>query len=189
MKKTALIIALSVITTVGFSQTKPVAKPAPKSSNNATQPATSKPNGEAAGTEKIAKPASTQGNAAAPETNPIDKSKAIASELITSLLKSDNKVIDKEQLNSAVSLIGGANNNDELYNAMRMIIESTPSEAYKSGNAEAGRQMSGNFNSDLELGGFNSLLLKWEMLLNPTCFDAAWKTNSVKWKKQIQGTK
>jgi hypothetical protein len=189
MKKTVLIIGISLIATVGFSQTKPAAKPAPKSSNNATQPATSKPNGEAAGTEKIAKPASMQGNAAAPETNPIDKSKAIASELIASLAKSDNNIFDKEQLRNALSLIAGANNSEELINAMRSTIESAPAEAYKSGNAEAGRQMSGNFNSDLELGGFNSLLLKWEMLLNPTCFDAAWKTNSVKWKKQIQGTK
>jgi hypothetical protein len=189
MKKTLLIACLSVMTTAGFSQTKPAAKPAPKPSNNATQPAASKPNGESAATEKIAKPADSQVNAAAPEANPIDKSKAIASELLMSIMKSENKAFEKEQLNNAITTIEGANNNDELFNAFRFILESTPGEAYKSGNAEAGRQMVGNFNSDLELSSFNSLLMKWEMLLNPTCFDAAWKTNSVKWKKQIQGTK
>jgi hypothetical protein len=187
MKKTLFIASLCLITTLGYSQTKTPAKTAPKSNNNVVNPALSKPNGSVAGSEKIAKPASSQG--AAPETNPIDNSKALASELLNSLLRSENKAIDKEQLGSTISLIGGANNNDELYNAMRMIIESTPAEAYKSGNAEAGRQIAGNFNSDLELGGFNSLLMKWEMLLNPTCYAAAWKTNSVKWKKQIQGTK
>jgi hypothetical protein len=171
MKKTLLIACLSVMTTVGFSQSKPAAKPAPKPSNKTTQPA------------------NTQGNAAAPEANPIDNSKALAGELLTSILKSESKTFDKEQLKNSVSMIAGANNNDELINAMRSVIESAPAEAYKSGNVEAGRQMTANFNGELELGGFNSLLLKWEMLLNPTCFDAAWKTNSVKWKKQIQGTK
>ena len=189
MKKTLLIACLSVMTTAGFSQTKPAAKPAPKPSNNATQPANSKPAGEASSSEKIAKPANSQGSSAAPEANPIDNSKAIASELLMSLTKSDSKTIDKDQLNSAMSMVANANNTDELYNAVRQVIESTPASAYKSNNADAGRQMSGNFNGDLELAGFNSLLMKWEMLLNPTCFDAAWKTNSVKWKKQIQGTK
>jgi hypothetical protein len=188
MKKTVLIICLSAITTFGFSQTKTPTK-APKSNNNATQPASSKPAGAASGSEKLAKPANSEGNSAAPETNPIDNSKAIANELITALLKSENKLIDKEQLSSAATMVASANNNEELYNALRMIIESAPAGVYKSGNVEAGRQMAGNFNSDLELGSFNSLLLKWEMLLNPICFDASWKTSEAKWKKQIQGIK
>ena len=189
MKKTLLITCLSLITTIGFSQTKIPTKAAPKSNNNATQPASNKPAGAASGSEKFAKPADSQGNSAAPETNPIDNSKVIAIDLINALLKSESKLMDKEQLSSAATMIASANNNDELYNALRMVIESAPAGVYKSGNVDAGRQMAGNFNSDLELGSFNSLLLKWEMLLNPVCFDAAWKTNEAKWKKQIQGTK
>lgn len=189
MKKTALIICLSAITTFGFSQTKPAGKTAPKPSSNATQPASNKPAGAASGSEKLTKPADSQGNSAAPETNPIDNSKVIATDLLNALLKSESKLMDKEQLSSALSMVASANNTDELYNALRMVIESAPAGVYKSGNVDAGRQMAGNFNSDLELGSFNSLLLKWEMLLNPVCFDAAWKTNEAKWKKQIQGTK
>ena len=189
MKKTLLIICLSVIATLGFSQTKTPSKAAPKATNNTAQPAKPKPDATAPGSEKVAIPASTSAGSATPVTSPIDNSKALANDLLYSLQKSENKLMDKEQLSVALTMLASASNNEELYNTIRMIIESAPAGVYKSGNVEAGRQMAGNFNSDLELASFNSLLLKWEMLLNPICFDAAWKTNEVKWKKQIQGTK
>lgn len=187
MKKTVLIVCLSAITTFGFSQTKTPAKPAPKASNNAAQPAATKPSGVSAASEKIATPASEgQG---APTVNPIEKSKVIAIDLFTAIVKSSNRAIDKDALNAAIATIGSSTNKDDLFNAVRMIVESAPGEAYKTGNLEAGRQISGNFNSDLELDGFNSIIMKWESLVKPECFEDAWKTNEVKWKKQIQGTK
>ena len=193
MKKILLIACLTVITTVSFSQTKtqtkPQAKPAAKPTNNAVQPAAAKPSGEGTGSEKIEKPANAEGSGSAATANPLDKSKSVAIQLLSSMAKADNKVMDKDMLNGAVAAISSSGNTDDLINNTRMVLESAPAEAYKSGNADAGRQMAGNFNSDLELNSFNSLLLKWESLLNPSCFDASWKVNEVKWKKEISGTK
>jgi len=48
--------------------------------------------------------------------------------------------------------------------------------------------MTGDFTLDVDYPGFNSLIMKWEMLLKPECFDAVWKTNEANWKKDIQAT-
>lgn len=186
MKKTILIACLNLIAVAGFAQTKSPVKAAPKSNSNSPQKVVAAPSGTSSNSEKIVKQSTTEGNAAGPEVNPMDKSKAIVGDLLTSLIKSESKIFDKELLGSTSSVVATANNTDEFYNAIRTLIESAPADVYKSGNAEAGRQIAGSLNGDTELTGFNSLILKWEMLLNPTCFDAEWKTNEVKWKKQIQ---
>ena len=109
-------------------------------------------------------------------------------QLIQSLSKSESTLISKDVLNEAMKMITEGNDIEALFTVFRIVMKATPDQAYKSNNAEAGRQMTGEFTLDVDYPAFNSLIMKWEMLLKPECFDAAWKTNEAKWKKDIQAT-
>ena len=188
MKNTLFIGSLCLITTLGYTQTTPTNNSAPKPQENVLQPIVEKKAEVIAPADKKAKQNKNKAKAAAPKTDQLKKSKGIALQLIQSLLKSDSRLISKEVLADATRMITESSDKEGLFNVFRIVMKATPDQAYKSYNSEAGRLMTGEFAQDVEYAGFNSLIMKWEMLLNPECFDSAWKTNEVKWKKDIQAT-
>jgi hypothetical protein len=188
MKKTLFIATLCLVTTFGYSQTTPENGTAPKQNENVLQPIVEKKTEVNAPTDKKAKQNKNKVKAAPPKTDQLKKSKGIALQLIQSLLKSDSRLISKDVLTDATKMITESSDKEGLFNVFRIVMKATPDQAYKSYNAEAGRLMTGEFTQDIEYAGFNSLIMKWEMLLNPECFDAAWSTNEAKWKKDIQVT-
>jgi hypothetical protein len=188
MKKTLFIASLCLITTLGYSQTSPTDNSAPKKEENVLQPIVQKKTEVASPSDKKAKQNKTKVKATVPKGEQLKKSKAISMQLIQSLSKSESTLISKDVLNEAMKMITEGNDIEALFTVFRIVMKATPDQAYKSNNAEAGRQMTGEFTLDVDYPGFNSLIMKWEMLLKPECFDAAWKTNEAKWKKDIQAT-
>ena len=188
MKKTLFIASLCLITTLGYSQTKPSESAASKPKENVMQPVVEKKAEVNAPADKKAKQNKSKAKATTPKTDQLKKSKGIALQLIQSLLKSDSRLISKEVLADATKMITESSDKEGLFNVFRIVMKATPDQAYKSYNSEAGRLMTGEFAQDVDYAGFNSLIMKWEMLLSPECFDAAWSTNEAKWKKDIQGT-
>ncbi|MFM2155962.1 MAG: hypothetical protein RL516_711 [Bacteroidota bacterium] len=188
MKKTLFIASLSLITTLGYSQTTPTDNSAPKQQENVLQPIVQKKTEVASPSDKKAKQNKTKVKAAIPKAEQLKKSKAISMQLIQSLSKSESILISKNVLNDAMKMITESNDIEGLFSVFRIVMKASPDQAYKSNNAEAGRLMTGDFTLDVDYPGFNSLIMKWEMLLKPECFDAAWKTNEAKWKKDIQAT-
>jgi hypothetical protein len=188
MKKTLFIVSLGLITTLGYSQTTPTDNSAPKKEENVLQPIVQKKTEVASPSDKKAKQNKTKVKAAVPKAEQLKKSKAISMQLIQSLSKSESRLISKDVLNESMKMITEANDIEALFTVFRIVMKATPDQAYKSNNAEAGRLMTGEFTQDVDCAGLNSLIMKWEMLLKPECFDAAWKTNEAKWKKDIQAT-
>ena len=188
MKKTLFIATLCLVTTFGYSQTTPENGTAPKQNENVMQPIVEKKTEVNTPTDKKAKQNKTKVKAAVPKAEQLKKSKAISMQLIQSLSKSDSRLISKDVLTDAMKMITESSEIENLFTVFRIVMKATPDQAYKSNNAEAGRQMTGEFTQDIEYSGFNSLIMTWEMLLKPECFDAAWKTNEAKWKKDIQAT-
>jgi hypothetical protein len=188
MKKTLFIASLCLITTLGYSQTSPTDNSAPKKEENVLQPIVQKKTEVASPSDKKAKQNKTKVKATVPKGEQLKKSKAISMQLIQSLSKSESTLISKDVLNEAMKMITEGNDIEALFTVFRIVMKATPDQAYKSNNAEAGRQMTGEFTLDVDYPAFNSLIMKWEMLLKPECFDAAWKTNEAKWKKDIQAT-
>ena len=188
MKKTLFIASLVLTTTLGYSQTSPTDNSAPKKEENVLQPIVQKKTEVASPSDKKAKQNKTKVKATVPKGEQLKKSKAISMQLIQSLSKSESTLISKDVLNEAMKMITEGNDIEALFTVFRIVMKATPDQAYKSNNAEAGRQMTGEFTLDVDYPAFNSLIMKWEMLLKPECFDAAWKTNEAKWKKDIQAT-
>jgi hypothetical protein len=188
MKKTLFIVSLGLITTLGYSQTTPTENSAPKKEENVLQPIVQKKTEAASPSDKKAKQNKTKVKATVPKAEQLKKSKALSTQLIQSLSKSENILISKDVLNDATKMITEGNDIEALFTVFRIVMKATPDQAYKSNNAEAGRLMTGEFTLDVDYPAFNSLIMKWEMLLKPECFDAAWKTNEAKWKKDIQAT-
>jgi hypothetical protein len=188
MKKTLFIASLSLITTLGYAQTTPTDNSAVKPKENALQPNVQKKKEVASPSDKKSKQNQTKVKAAVPLAEQLKKSKAISMQLLQSLSKSESILISKNVLNDAMKMITESNEIGNLFNAFRIVMKATPDQAYKSSNAQQGRIMTNEFTPDVDYPGFNSLIMKWEMLLKPECFDAAWKTNEAKWKKDIQAT-
>jgi hypothetical protein len=188
MKKTLFIVSLGLITTLGYSQTTPTENSAPKKEENVLQPIVQKKTEAASPSDKKAKQNKTKVKATVPKAEQLKKSKAISMQLIQSLSKSESTLISKDVLNEAMKMITESNDIEALFTVFRIVMKASPDQAYKSNNAEAGRQMTGEFTLDVDYSALNSLIMKWEMLLKPECFDAAWKTNEAKWKKDIQAT-
>jgi hypothetical protein len=188
MKKTLFIVSLGLITTLGYSQTTPPDNSAPKKEENVLQPIVQKKTEVASPSDKKAKQNKTKVKATVPKAEQLKKSKAISMQLIQSLSKSESRLISKDVLNDATKMITVGNDIEALFTVFRIVMKATPDQAYKSNNADAGRQMTGEFTLDVDYPALNSLIMKWEMLLKPECFDAAWKTNEAKWKKDIQAT-
>jgi hypothetical protein len=188
MKKTLFIVSLGLITTLGYSQTTPTDNSAPKKEENVLQPIVQKKTEAASPSDKKAKQNKTKVKATVPKAEQLKKSKAISMQLIQSLSKSESTLISKDVLNEAMKMITESNDIEALFTVFRIVMKASPDQAYKSNNAEAGRQMTGEFTLDVDYSALNSLIMKWEMLLKPECFDAAWKTNEAKWKKDIQAT-
>lgn len=188
MKKTLLIASLGLITTLGYTQTTPTDNSAPKPQENALKPIVEKKAEVASPSDKKAKQNKTKVKAAVPKAEQLKKSKVLSTQLIQSLSKSDSRLISKDILTDAIKMITESNEIENLFNVFRIVMKATPDQAYKSSNAEEGRIMTGEFNLDVDYAAFNGIIMKWEMLLKPECFDAAWKTNEVKWKKDIQAT-
>jgi hypothetical protein len=188
MKKTLFIATLCLVTTFGYSQTTPTDNTAPKKEENLLQPIVQKKTEVASPSDKKAKQNKTKVKASVPKAEQLKKSKAISMQLIQSLSKSESTLISKSVLNDAMKMITESNEIENLFTVFRIVMKATPDQAYKSNNAEAGRVMTGEFMQDVDYAGLNSIIMKWEMLLKPECFDAAWKTNEAKWKKDIQAT-
>ena len=191
MKKTLFIASLCLITTLGYSQTTPTDNSAPKKEENVLQPIVQKKTEVASPSDKKAKQNKTKVKATVPKAEQVKKSKAIAMQLIQSLSKSESTLISKDILNDAMKMITAITESSDMegmFTIFRIVMKATPDQAYKSNNAAAGRQMTGEFTLDVDYPALNSLIMKWEMLLKPECFDAAWKTNEAKWKKDIQAT-
>jgi gas vesicle protein len=188
MKKTLLIASLGLITTLGYSQTTPTGNSAPKPQENALKPIVEKKTEVASPSDKKAKQNKKKVKASVPMAEQLKKSKAISMQLIQSLSKSESTLISKNVLNDAMKMITESNEIGNLFNAFRIVMKATPDQAYKSSNAQEGRIMTNEFTPDVDYAAFNGIIMKWEMLLKPECFDAAWKTNEVKWKKDIQAT-
>lgn len=190
MKKTLFIASLGLITTLGYSQSTPTNNAAPNQKENVLKPATEKETEVASPsdftTTHLIEIPTANAEQDKLQREQLKKSKAISMQLMQSLSKSNSTIISKDLLNEAIKMINEGSDIEALFTVFRTMMKATPDQAYKSNNAEAGHIMTGAFTQDVDYPALNSLIMKWEMLLKPECFDAAWKTNEANWKKDIK---
>ncbi len=161
MKKTVLIICLSAITTFGFSQIN-----------------------QSGDREEMVAPKAIDENADMVSAN--NKSKLATIQIVKAMLNSNFKKLDTNLLKNTVAMLGDCKKKGELFNNMRVVIVSTPVEAYKSENTEAGKKIAAALNDETDFKMYNSLLLKWQMLLKPAALGASWPTMEAAWKNNLK---
>jgi len=164
MKKTLLIVALSFVTQFGFSQTN-----------------------QSGDREEFPSPkAIDETNEKMPVNN---NSKQATIQIVKAMQGSKFSKLDTTLLRNTINLLGECKKKNELINCLRVIISSTPSEAYKSESAEEGKKMTQMLTDESDFNQYNSLLLKWQMLLKPAALGAKWPTIEPTWRSSLQATK
>ena len=162
MKKTLFIASLCLITTLGYSQTNQ--------------------NGDRE--EMVSPPKAI--DEAVDMVSANNKSKLATTQIVKAMLKSNFKKLDTTMLKNTIGMLGDCHRKGELYNNMRVVMMSTPAEAYKSDNIEAAKKIASSINDEIDFKMYNSLLLKWQMLLKPAALGAKWPTMEAAWKSNLQ---